>query len=495
MQNNGTLFQFFHWYYPADGSLWQKLAKKVSRLHEIGVTAVWMPPAFKGSKGAESGGYDVYDLYDLGEFDQKGSVRTKYGLLSEYRQAIDALHAAGIQAYADIILNHLCGADSTEKIKVRKVNPDNRNEFISGEESIEAETRFSFPGRNGKYSLFQWDYQCFSGVDYAKDRNEKAIFSILNQYGEGWEQVADTGHGNYDFLLGADIEYRNPFVREELKRWAEWYWQQTKFDGIRMDAVKHVNPDFICEWMDHLRSASGRNLFAVGEYWAPEKLQDMLHFIELTEGRMSLFDAPLHHNFFNAGRGKKDYDLRTILDNTLTASRPELSVTLVGNHDTQPGQLLESWIEPWFKPLAYSLILLRNKGYPCVFYPDLYGARYTTSDDNGKKREIVLEPVPHLEQLIKLRSKYAYGQQRDFFDSPTCIGWTLDGDADHPGSGCAVIIASIDKASIKMEIGKQHSGKKFQDYLGNSKNTIQIGDDGWAEFSCEHNFAVWVQKG
>jgi hypothetical protein len=38
---------------------------------------------------------------------------------------------------------------------------------------------------------------------------------------------------------------------------------------------------------------------------------------------------------------------------------------------TQVGQSLESWVNPQFKPLAYSLILLRVDGYPCVFFGDL----------------------------------------------------------------------------------------------------------------------------
>ena len=52
---------------------------------------LWLPPAYKGADGAEDSGYTVYDLYDLGEFDQKGSVRTKYGTKDEYVAAIKEL--------------------------------------------------------------------------------------------------------------------------------------------------------------------------------------------------------------------------------------------------------------------------------------------------------------------------------------------------------------------------------------------------------------------
>ena len=76
-----------------------------------------------------------------------------------------------------------------------------------------------------------------------------------------------------------------------------------------------------------------------------------------------------------------NYDLRQIFDNTLVQHQPALAVTLVENHDSQPLQSLESIVEAWFKPLAYALILLREAGYPCIFYGDYYGANY---QDRGK---------------------------------------------------------------------------------------------------------------
>ena len=77
-----TILQGFEWYLPADGNHWKTLAEKAEELSQIGIDAIWMPPAYKGSEGANDVGYGTYDLYDLGEFDQKGSVRTKYGTKS-----------------------------------------------------------------------------------------------------------------------------------------------------------------------------------------------------------------------------------------------------------------------------------------------------------------------------------------------------------------------------------------------------------------------------
>ena len=58
-------------------------------------TAVWLPPAGKGRAGGADVGYGVYDPYDLGEFDQKGTVATKYGSRAQYLEAVAACRARG----------------------------------------------------------------------------------------------------------------------------------------------------------------------------------------------------------------------------------------------------------------------------------------------------------------------------------------------------------------------------------------------------------------
>lgn len=492
---NGTIFQFFHWYYPHDGSLWKKLKAEATKLAEMGFTAIWLPPAFKGTNGTYSIGYDVYDIYDLGEFDQKNSVRTKYGTKQEYIEAIEAAHAAGLQIYVDIVLNHKAGADEAELIKVRKVDPENRTQFISEPYDIEAYTKFTFPGRKGQYSNFIWDFRCFSGIDYDNKTKETAIYSIQNEHGDDWEEVVDEEKGNYDYLMYDDIEFRNPAVKEELKKWVEWYYKQTGFDGMRLDAVKHITPGFYNEWLDHIRTAAGKNLFTVGEYWAPGNLPLLLKYIDATEGRMSLFDASLHHNFVEASNAGNNYDLTHIFKDSLVEIKPELSVTVVGNHDTQPLQALEAPVEEWFKPLAYALILLREKGYPCVFYTHVYSAKYTDKGRDGNDYEIYIPACENIDKLLLARKLFAYGQQRDYLDHANCIGWTREGDTEHAGSGCAVLLSNGEDGFKTMEIGSSHAGKIFIDLLGKCPGEVTIDGKGRGEFSVKAgSVSVWVEK-
>ncbi|MBD1393053.1 alpha-amylase [Mucilaginibacter glaciei] len=491
---NFTMLQFFEWYTNGDGNWWDHLKDESGRLKSIGIDAVWLPPAYKGAAGGYSVGYDVYDIYDLGEFDQKGSVRTKYGTKQQYLDAIQAAKGAGLSVYADIVLNHMGGAEEAEKFMVRKVNPDNRNEFISDPYEIESFTKFTFPGRQGNYSQFVWDWKCFSGVDYDSNTQETAIYSIQNEAGEAWEDVIGDENGNFDYLMLNDIDTRNPAVRDELKRWGKWYVETAQFDGMRLDAIKHMSFDFYNDWLDHLRGELQQELFTVGEYWSFE-IGDLQKYIDATGGRMSLFDAPLHNAFHVASVKGKDYDLSKIFDNSLVAANPALAVTLVENHDTQPLQSLEQPVDYWFKPLGYALILLRADGYPCIFYPDLYGAAYKDKDAEGNEQEIILAKVEELEPMLYVRKHLAYGQQRDYFDHPNCIGWTREGDGDHENSGCAVVLSNGDEGSKTMEIGKAHAGKVFVDYLSKHDAEVTVNEDGWAEFFTRAgSVSVWALK-
>ena len=124
------MMQYFEWYLPNDGFWWKRCAAKADRLAALGISEVWLPPAYKGTS-QEDVGYGVYDMYDLGEFDQKGTIRTKYGTKEEYIAAIQAFHEAGIRVFGDIVLNHRMGGDELEDVSAVGDNPEDRLKFVS----------------------------------------------------------------------------------------------------------------------------------------------------------------------------------------------------------------------------------------------------------------------------------------------------------------------------------------------------------------------------
>jgi alpha-amylase len=234
-----------------------------------------------------------------------------------------------------------------------------------------------------------------------------------------------------------------------------------------------------------MRAHAQRDLLIIGEYWTADEHEELAAYIQKTEERTLLFDSVLHYRLHQAAGG--DYDLRQLFDNTLTARYPHLSVTFVENHDTQPLQALESTVQAWFRPLGYACILLREQGLPCVFYTDLYGARYA-----DKGHEVVMQPVTELPVLLNARKQYAYGPQQDHFAAPDLIGWVRQGINEKPGSGCAVVISNRQGGKIGMQMGAQHAGRSFHNLL-NTQQQVTLDQEGKADFFVEGSgVAVWV---
>lgn len=486
--NNGTMIQFFHWYNPSDGTLWQELKEKASELSDAGITAVWIPPAYKGAAGVEDVGYGVYDLFDLGEFNQKGDIKTKYGTKSQLIDAINAVHAQSMEVYGDVVFNHKDGGDEIETFLAQEVDWNDRNKVLSDWYQIAGYTKFTFPGRGSKYSNMQWHWWCFDSLSYnAITGNTHKLYRLKDK---GFETEVSNERGNYDYLLGSDIDTRESFVIGELRYWGRWFVDQTKINGFRIDAVKHVRSSFFKDWVNHLRvHFSGRNLFSFAEYWSWRDTEPLHYYIGQTEGVMSLFDVPLHMKFHDASRIGSSFDMRTILDRTLVKEQPALAVTFVDNHDTQPGEKLESWVEPWFKPLAYAIILLRREGYPCIFYGDYYGDRYTR--DDGLDATMYSHKFL-IDQFLFARKAYGFGDQHDYFDHPNTIGWTRLGNNDHPGS-MAVVLTNGGDGYKWMNMFRTNA--QYADITAHVGNLVTTNSDGWGQFPClGGKVSVWLQQ-
>ncbi len=478
---NGVMIQYFQWYLPNDGNHWKKVKQEAKNIAQAGFSSIWLPPAFKGQGGINDVGYGVYDLYDLGEFDQKGTVRTKYGTKDEYLAVIEELHKYHLEVYADMVLNHRMGADGTELVMAVENDSNDRNKVVSDLEQIEAWTRFDCRGRNGKYSTFVWNRDCFDGVDYDERSKRHAIYEFN---GDSWDELVDNENGNYDYLMGADIDFDNQAVVDELIRFGKWYLDFTHVDGFRLDAIKHIDFTFFTKWLQELRTYSNKQLFAVGEYWHGD-VNKLLHYLDVSQHCMTLFDVTLHFKFYQISHSNGTFDMGSIFEGTLVKLAPKYAVTFVDNHDSQPGQALQSSVANWFKPLAYALILLKNQGYPCVFYGDYYGM-----EEYGVDCFKVT-----IDKMLKVRNECLYGDEHDYFDHHNVIGWTYEGDLEHINSSMAVIMSDGPSGEKEMYIGKCHHGETFVDYLNNINQEVIIDENGNGKFICDGgSVSLWVKK-
>ena len=112
-----VMMQAFYWDAPIKenkrGEWWNFLAEKVPQLAASGINSLWLPP-FSKAANPTSNGYDPYDYFDLGDFDQKGSLKTPYGNRAELEKLIRVMREHGISAIADMVINHNSGADEEE---------------------------------------------------------------------------------------------------------------------------------------------------------------------------------------------------------------------------------------------------------------------------------------------------------------------------------------------------------------------------------------------
>lgn len=479
---NGVMIQYFEWNLPDDGKHWERLKNDAKHLSEIGVSAVWIPPAYKGTSSADVG-YGAYDLWDLGEFDQKGTVRTKYGTKQELTEAIEELHKYGINVYLDAVLNHKAGADETERFLAVEVASDNRNEEVSEPYEIEGWTKFTFPGRNDKYSAFKWNYNLFTGVDFNNENKKNAIYKIVGE-NKDWAKSVDSEMGNYDYLMNADINYAHPEVKKEVINWGKWVVNELKLDGFRMDAVKHISEEFIKEFLNEVRNAYGENFYSVGEYWKDD-LEVLKEYLESLEYKTDLFDVGLHFNFHEASIKAKEFDLSTILDNTIMVSDSMQTVSFVDNHDSQKGSALESQIESWFKPHAYAIILLSEHGYPCLFYGDYYGV-----GENESEHKWIID------QLLYTRKNFAYGSQVSYFDSPNVIAIYRTGRENDINTGCIAVLSNSDEEGEKVvEAGQNRTGQTWKEITGSGFENVVIDENGFGTFKVQAGkISVWVPE-
>ena len=481
--HRGAMFQFFEWYRKPDGTLWSELAAEAGHLAEAGITALWLPPPYKGFGGKKDNGYGVYDLYDLGEFDQKGTVRTKYGTREQLLEAITAAQNAGMHVYADVVFNHRMGGDDTEEVEIEEIDWHHRNEVISDPYTIRAWSHYTFPGRGERYSplrLHWYHFTAFGANADDPEPDERKIYKVVDKSFAG-EILLE--YGAHDYLMGASTDLSHPEVRDDLFHWGRWFHDLAGVNGLRLDAVKHMPATFIREWVEHVREHAGeKELFTVAEYWSGH-LEELKEYLELTQRTIALFDVPLHFNFSTASKEGREFDLRTIFDNTLIADDPAMAVTFVDNHDSQPGQALESWVQDWFKPHAYALILLREAGYPCIFYGDYYG---NDSRDHPLTSHRML-----IDAFLEARRSHAWGECHDYFDQPDCIGWVWTGDDEH--GPMAVLMSNAETASKRMAIpGGPHT---LHDVTGHIDEPITTDEHGEAEFTCPPGqISVWCPR-
>lgn len=352
-----VMMQAFFWDCPRESKQeyqwWNHVRGRVGDLARAGFKALWLPPVHKAANlGGPSMGYDPYDYYDLGEFDQKGSVKTWFGAKAELLGLIQSAHDHGLDVIADFVINHCSGADGME------VNP------ITGQNRW---TRFE--PKSGK---FPRNWECFHPNPF-----------------ESWDEGA--------FGDMPDLSHRNPYVLGEILKLSRWLIEEVGFDGFRYDYVKGYGAATVTAVQEYryLRHGKPFQPYGVAEYWdnarAIEGWVDVSNFSN--QNPVDAFDFPLRE-ILKALCDQYGFSLRDLATReSLVKDENQSAVTFVENHDLRDdGRPIRN-----DKLLAYSHILT-HEGYPCVFWKDYYVDSLALPDTpNG------------IAALVAVHEKYAGG--------------------------------------------------------------------------------------
>ena len=234
---DSILFQTFYWDVPAGGTWYNTIAAAAPGLKEAGFTHFWFPPPTKGASGANSMGYDLYDNYDLGQYNQKGTVETRFGSLTE----LQAAAAACENVLLDLVANHMSGGQPQK-------------------DPVDGKTY---------YQKFQYVHGNF--------------WKSPEDFHPGSPDDCDLCDGN-DYLMMEDVCHQSSYMFNGQLEWARWMKETVgNVSGFRLDAVKHFSWD--------MSRAFGTVGDCIGEYWdGRDKIVNWMNYT----GDYA-FDFPLYY--------------------------------------------------------------------------------------------------------------------------------------------------------------------------------------------------------
>lgn len=211
---NDVMMQAFYWDVPVDeatknGSWWDNLKNKASELKSAGITGIWTPVPAKGNWGIVDNGYGVYDHYDLGNYNQKGTIETRFGSRTELEQMIAAMHQAPdkIEVYSDVVLNHIYSDDNNEEVnpavKAYVFGEANNGQYMPYPAN---EVRWVIPNAAAGDYYIQIKGYCLPWTESVTKRGYDVMIrwdnSDITSNGM-WESEPNNGNGSYNVFPGS----------------------------------------------------------------------------------------------------------------------------------------------------------------------------------------------------------------------------------------------------------------------------------------------------
>lgn len=286
---------------------WNEVAAKIPEIAEAGYTSLWLPPPTKGN-GGYSIGYDLFDPFDLGDKNQRGTTATRYGTKEELQRMVGIAHRFGLRVYFDNIMNHRAG-------DVPGYNAFVPTNFYPGTVPGDFHLRSISGGFFRNASNIRdygsvWQVQNLSLLGLVDIAHENPNANFGPSEGSTAAKPVFVRHPNnpeyYDFnsngvrvgfgnVTAADLAANPNQYREDINsltlRSVRYLFDQTRCDGLRLDAVKHVPSYFFGQ-----QSGANKDESFAGYLGQAQQQFNITHGFNDSNQRNSNFDTELTRN-------------------------------------------------------------------------------------------------------------------------------------------------------------------------------------------------------
>jgi len=324
------------------------ITSKLDYLLELGVEGIWLTPFCK------SNSYHKYDVIDY------KSVDPEYGSMEDLERLIHEAHKRGIKVLFDFVINHTSSSH-----------------------------RWFLEAKKGKDNPFRNYYYWMNPEEIKKRGIEKRRETADSQETQPWHWVKKGEEEKYYGLFWSempDLNMDNPAVRNEIYEIGR-FWLEKGIDGFRMDAAKHIYPDWEVNkahdfWVEFRKKmeAIKSDVYIVGEVWT--SAEKIAPFFRGLKANFNFDLAFAIQDIVKTGKVEKDI-VKMLLRNYRIFSKENpdfIDATMLTNHDqNRIGSIAEGNID---KLKVAASLLLTLPGNPYLYYGEELGMKGTKPDEN-----------------------------------------------------------------------------------------------------------------
>lgn len=337
------------------------LINNLDYIKDLGATCIWVSPMYDNADKVRMGNYEGTGYHGYWITDHY-AVDEHQGTMEDAKELVKEAHERGMKVVLDTVLNH--------------VSPDH---------------------------------------EWTKDPSKKDWFHH-NGGIHNWEDPWQLENGDVCGL--PDLNQSNPEVYKYLLDNTLWWVKETGADGIRLDAIKHIDHQFWQKFCADIKKEMGPDFLVMGEalHGDPNIVSAYQR-----DGMDSCFDMPLYYTIRDTIG--KDGSARNIANRFAEDSKyPDASklVTLLDNHDFERFMNNTNNSRGEDKLMLGMDLIMTCRGIPSIYYGTESAMVGGGDPDNRRDMEFGTKPhiVDHLQTLTSTRAAMPalqFGEQKEMW--------------------------------------------------------------------------------